>query len=142
MNNKQTLVVIGNGMVGQNFLENLVASDIRDNFNVVTFCEEPHLAYDRVHLSEYFDGKTVDDLSLTTPGFFEDNKASLKTITSPYTLAIKRLRLTVIKNRSFRRKVKRSTMTNWCWQQDQKPLYHLFPGMIENSVFLTELSMT
>ncbi|PHS31918.1 MAG: nitrite reductase (NAD(P)H) [Methylophaga sp.] len=73
MSNKQTLVVIGNGMVGQNFLVSLMASDIRDNYNVVTFCEEPIPAYDRVHLSEYFAGKSADDLSLVEQGFFEDN---------------------------------------------------------------------
>ena len=39
MSKKQTLVVIGNGMVGHNFLENLVASNIKDNYEIVTFCE-------------------------------------------------------------------------------------------------------
>jgi len=37
MSNKQTLVVIGNGMVGQNFLVSLMASNIKDNYNVITF---------------------------------------------------------------------------------------------------------
>jgi len=40
MDNKQTLVVISNGMVGHNFLENLTASHIKDKFNIITFCEE------------------------------------------------------------------------------------------------------
>ena len=48
MNTKQTLVVIGNGMVGQNFLTELVKSTVKDNYNIVTFCEEPRPAYDRV----------------------------------------------------------------------------------------------
>ena len=77
MSNKQTLVVIGNGMVGQNFLENLMASDIKDNFNVITFCEEPLVAYDRVHLSEYFSGKSAADLSLVEDGFFETNDITI-----------------------------------------------------------------
>jgi len=77
MSNKQTLVVIGNGMVGQNFLENLMASDIKSNYNVVTFCEEPLVAYDRVHLSEYFAGKSADDLSLVEDGFFETNDITI-----------------------------------------------------------------
>ncbi len=59
----QTLVVIGNGMVGNKFLELMLDTDYR----LVTFCEEPHPAYDRVHLSEYYSGKTADDLALTTP---------------------------------------------------------------------------
>jgi len=41
MSKKQTLVVIGNGMVGQNFLAGLVKSHIKDNYHIVTFCEEP-----------------------------------------------------------------------------------------------------
>src|SRR5690606_13141097 len=41
------------------------------NWNIVTFCEEPRLAYDRVHLSDYFAGKTADDLSMVEPGYYE-----------------------------------------------------------------------
>ncbi len=71
MSKKQTLVVIGNGMVGQNFLSTLVASEIKEHYDIVTFCEEPRPAYDRVHLSEYFSGKTAKELSLVEDGFFE-----------------------------------------------------------------------
>jgi len=77
MSNKHTLVVIGNGMVGQNFLTTLMASDIKDNYEVVTFCEELLPAYDRVHLSEYFAGKSADDLSLVEEGFFADNNITI-----------------------------------------------------------------
>ncbi len=73
MSEKQTLVVIGNGMVGHNFLESLVASDIKDNYQIVTFCEEKRAAYDRVHLTEFFSGKSAKDLSMVTDGFFENN---------------------------------------------------------------------
>ena len=74
---KKTLVVIGNGMVGQNFLETLVASSAYTDYQVVTFCEEPRVAYDRVHLSEYFSGKSAEDLSLVESGFFENNNITL-----------------------------------------------------------------
>jgi len=73
----KTLVVIGNGMVGQNFLETLVASSAYTDYQVVTFCEEPRVAYDRVHLSEYFSGKSAEDLSLVESGFFEKNNITL-----------------------------------------------------------------
>ncbi len=73
MSKKQTLVVIGNGMVGQNFLANLVTSPNYIDYNIVTFCEEPRAAYDRVHLSSFFSGKTAEDLSLVEPGFFEQH---------------------------------------------------------------------
>ncbi|MCK5871727.1 MAG: FAD-dependent oxidoreductase, partial [Methylococcales bacterium] len=73
MSNKETLVVIGNGMVGQNFLTSLMASSLRETYNVVTFCEENRVAYDRVHLTEFFSGKTAEDLSLVEENFFEEN---------------------------------------------------------------------
>ena len=77
MSNKQTLVVIGNGMVGQYFLTMLMASEVKDNYQIVTFCEEPLAAYDRVHLSEYFAGKSAADLSLVEEGFFDSNGITL-----------------------------------------------------------------
>jgi len=70
---KQKIVVIGNGMVGHNFIEKLVASEGYSGFEVHTFCEEPRVAYDRVYLSSYFSGKTAEDLSLVKPGFYEEN---------------------------------------------------------------------
>ena len=73
MNNKQTLVVIGNGMVGHTFLESFVKSEARDQFNIVTFCEEPRPAYDRVQLTAFFSGKSAEDLSMVDEGFFENN---------------------------------------------------------------------
>lgn len=64
------IVVIGHGMVGHKFLETLAASG-RQDLRVTVLGEEPRPAYDRVHLSEFFAGKSADDLSLVAPGFFE-----------------------------------------------------------------------
>ncbi|MGE5450718.1 MAG: nitrite reductase large subunit NirB [Acidobacteriota bacterium] len=64
------IVVVGHGMVGHKFLESLAEAGLKDA-EVTVLCEEPRPAYDRVHLSEYFSGKTADDLSLVEPGFFE-----------------------------------------------------------------------
>ncbi|KAF3976864.1 MAG: nitrite reductase large subunit [Methylococcales symbiont of Iophon sp. n. MRB-2018] len=77
MSKKQTLVVIGNGMVGQTFLSDLMASKIKDQYAVITFCEEPRVAYDRVRLTEYFSGKSAEDLSMVEEGFFETNNITL-----------------------------------------------------------------
>ena len=71
MKTKKTLIVIGNGMVGQYFLTNLVNSEISQEYQVITFCEEPRPAYDRVHLSEFFSGKSAKDLSLVEDDFFK-----------------------------------------------------------------------
>jgi len=64
------LVVIGNGMVGQRLLESIAKANA--GYEVTVLCEEPRPAYDRVHLSEFFSGKSAEDLSLVAPGFFAD----------------------------------------------------------------------
>lgn len=73
MNNKQTLVIVGNGMVGQNFLAALIESGAGQQYQIVIFCEEPRAAYDRVHLSAYFSGMSAEDLSMVPAGFFEQH---------------------------------------------------------------------
>jgi len=73
------LIVIGHGMVGHKFLETLLAdAGAAAAFEVTVLCEEPRPAYDRVHLSEFFAGKSADDLSLVAPGFFERGNVTLK----------------------------------------------------------------
>jgi nitrite reductase (NADH) large subunit len=62
------LVVIGNGMVGQRFVEALVARDTGRRWSVTVLGEEHRPAYDRVRLSAYFDGATAEELTLAPPG--------------------------------------------------------------------------
>ncbi|HET8799917.1 MAG TPA: nitrite reductase large subunit NirB [Marinobacter sp.] len=63
---KKTLIVIGNGMVGHHFLEQFSASPAAADYDIIVFGEEKQLAYDRVHLSEYFGGSTHADLAMGT----------------------------------------------------------------------------
>lgn len=70
---KPNLVVVGNGMVGHKFLERMVAQSAHHPWNLITFCEEPRVAYDRVNLSGFFTGKTAADLTLVEPGFYQDH---------------------------------------------------------------------
>lgn len=51
---KLKLVVIGNGMVGHRYIEDLVEKTDVSQMDITVFCEEPRVAYDRVHLSSYF----------------------------------------------------------------------------------------
>ncbi|MDC8758220.1 nitrite reductase large subunit NirB [Janthinobacterium fluminis] len=71
------IIVIGHGMVGHKFLERLADSGA-PHLQVTVLCEEPRPAYDRVHLSEFFSGKSAEDLSLVPPGFFERGNMLLK----------------------------------------------------------------
>ncbi|SCK12286.1 nitrite reductase (NADH) large subunit [Variovorax sp. HW608] len=71
------IAVIGHGMVGHKFLEQLHELGLA-GAEVTVLCEEPRPAYDRVHLSEFFSGKTAEDLSLVEPGFFERTGFTLR----------------------------------------------------------------
>jgi len=75
MNVRSKLLVVGNGMVGHRFLESLPTDS---PFDVTVLGEEPRAAYDRVQLSAFFSGKTADDLSLVSPGFFAKTGIALK----------------------------------------------------------------
>jgi nitrite reductase (NADH) large subunit len=72
-----TIVVVGHGMVGQRFLEALAERGATGRTRVVVLCEEPRPAYDRVHLTSYFEGKTPDELSLVPDGFMGQHEIEL-----------------------------------------------------------------
>jgi nitrite reductase (NADH) large subunit len=74
---KKKIVVVGNGMVGYKFCEKLIAKAGADAFEIVVYGEEPRPAYDRVHLSSYFDGKTIEDLTLAPTSWYAANKINL-----------------------------------------------------------------
>jgi nitrite reductase (NADH) large subunit len=71
------VVVAGHGMVGHKFLESLAESGVQ-GLDVTVLCEEVRPAYDRVHLSEFFAGKSAEDLSVVEPGFFERTGFTLR----------------------------------------------------------------
>jgi nitrite reductase (NADH) large subunit len=71
------IIVVGHGMVGHKFLEELHQQGL-SHAEVTVLCEEARPAYDRVHLSEFFAGKTADDLSLVAPDFFARSGFSLR----------------------------------------------------------------
>jgi len=67
---KTRILVVGNGMVGHHFVEQLHQSS--DNVDITVLCGESRLAYDRVHLSSYFSGASADDLALTTADVYRE----------------------------------------------------------------------
>jgi nitrite reductase (NADH) large subunit len=69
--NKKKVIVVGNGMVGHYFIEQLNSINA-NKFNITTFCEESQLAYNRVMLTSYFTGNTADDLALATPQYYDE----------------------------------------------------------------------
>ncbi|GGA76228.1 nitrite reductase large subunit [Neiella marina] len=74
---KLKLVVIGNGMVGHRYIEDLVEKTELAQIELTVFCEEPRVAYDRVHLSSYFSHHTADELSLVKEGFYDKHGVTM-----------------------------------------------------------------
>jgi nitrite reductase (NADH) large subunit len=71
------VIVVGHGMVGHKLVEALAETGL-ERIEIIIVGEEPRAAYDRVHLSDFFAGKSADDLSLVAPGFFERDNLLLK----------------------------------------------------------------
>ena len=76
--NIERIVVVGNGMIGQRFLEQLVCRLEGRPAAVSVFCAEPRPAYDRVQLTSFFSGKSAADLNLVPAGFFEQHGIALR----------------------------------------------------------------
>lgn len=85
---KVRLAIIGNGMVGHRFIEDLLDKSDAANFDITVFCEEPRKAYDRVHLSSYFSHHTAEELSLVREGFYE--KHGVKVLVGERAITINR----------------------------------------------------
>ena len=71
LNPQQTLIVIGNGMVGHHCVEQLVERGALNHYQVHVYSEEPMRAYDRVHLSEYFGGRDAESLALGDAALYQ-----------------------------------------------------------------------
>ena len=70
------LVIIGNGMVGYKLCEK-IRQRHPEGFEITVFGEEDRPAYDRVHLSEYFAGKSGEDLELASKDWYLKNDINL-----------------------------------------------------------------
>ena len=95
------IVVVGHGMVGQRFLETLT-KDGQSDFAITMLAEEPRLAYDRVNLSKFFSGSSVEDLTLTTREFFDKNGIELHSGDPVATIDRVNKRVTTTKRRRIR----------------------------------------
>ncbi|QIZ77703.1 nitrite reductase large subunit NirB [Ferrimonas lipolytica] len=67
---KPIVAVIGNGMVGHHFIEQMMECN---DYQLRVFCEEPRLAYDRVQLTRYFSDGSVNGLMLADAAEYQKN---------------------------------------------------------------------
>lgn len=75
------IIVVGNGMVGYKFCEKLVKKTSVKNFKITVFGEEPRPAYDRVHLSVFFENKDAKSLEMAPLDWYTKNDIDLITNT-------------------------------------------------------------
>ncbi|HBU78359.1 MAG TPA: nitrite reductase (NAD(P)H) [Muricauda sp.] len=75
----KTVIVVGNGMVGYKFCEKFVSKSSSDEYKLIVFGEEPRPAYDRVHLSEYFENQDANALELAPASWYKENNIELIT---------------------------------------------------------------
>ncbi len=73
----EKIIVVGNGMVGYKFCEKFVAKAGSENFKITVFGEEPRPAYDRVHLSEFFENQDAKALEMAPAEWYEENNIDL-----------------------------------------------------------------
>jgi nitrite reductase (NADH) large subunit len=74
---QKTIVVIGNGMVGHRFCEKLIEFDTAGQYRIVTFCEEPRAAYDRVGLTSFFAHRDAQKLMLARLEWYREHGIEL-----------------------------------------------------------------
>src|SRR3989442_3688859 len=76
--NKDRLVVIGNGMGGARFVEELLARGGREDFDIVMFGDEPYGNYNRILLSGVLAGShEPKDIFLNSLDWYEKNGITL-----------------------------------------------------------------
>jgi nitrite reductase (NADH) large subunit len=97
----KTIIVVGNGMVGYKFCEKFIANKENKNFKIIVFGEEPRPAYDRVHLSEFFENQDAKALEMAPAEWYKENRIDL--VVNERVSDIHRNTKTIItaKNRTF-----------------------------------------
>jgi nitrite reductase (NADH) large subunit len=74
---RKKLVVVGNGMAGARFVEDLLAID-RDRFDIVMFGDEPYGNYNRILLSNVLNGsQDAKEIFLNPLAWYEENNVTL-----------------------------------------------------------------
>src|SRR2546426_10697038 len=75
---KQQLVVVGNGMAGGRFVEELIARNGGEHFDIVVFGEEPYGNYNRILLSSVLAGShQPHDIFINSLGWYEEQGVRL-----------------------------------------------------------------
>merc|ERR1719329_516060 len=73
------IVVVGHGPVGHDFVVKLVGAVGDGALDITVLGEEPRMAYDRVHLTEYFEHRDASKLSVAEAPWFDEHQLQIRT---------------------------------------------------------------
>ncbi|CAA0105273.1 Nitrite reductase [NAD(P)H] [BD1-7 clade bacterium] len=91
---KEKIVIVGNGPVAQKFIEVMLASGKEDQYALTVVGEESRPAYDRVHLTAWFESRNADTIAMADDAFYQDN--GITCYTDEKIVGIDRVNKTVI----------------------------------------------
>src|SRR5262245_55103061 len=78
MTQKQRLVIIGNGMAGARFIEDVIARQGNDRFDIVVFGDEPYGNYNRILLSGVLAGThNPQDIFINPLAWYQQQNVTL-----------------------------------------------------------------
>lgn len=75
---RETVIVVGHGMVGHRFCEKLVELDRERRWRIVTFCEESRAAYDRVGLTQFFAHRDAEKLLIANLDWYREHGVDVR----------------------------------------------------------------
>ena len=76
---RDRVLVVGNGMVGERFLDELILRGGHDRYQITVVGEENFGAYNRIQLSRIVAGSDPDDITTKPPAWYEANRIQLVT---------------------------------------------------------------
>ncbi|MCR1025739.1 nitrite reductase large subunit NirB [Cellulophaga baltica] len=97
----KTVIVVGNGMVGYKFCEKFVAKETSEDYKLIVFGDEPRPAYDRVHLSEFFENQDAKALEMAPAAWYAENGIELMVNERVADINREEKTITTAKNRDF-----------------------------------------
>jgi nitrite reductase (NADH) large subunit len=76
---QKRIIVVGNGMTSVKFCQKAVEGGLLNEYSILVIGEEKFLGYDRVHLTDYYTGTSVNELTLATKEWYQENNIDMLT---------------------------------------------------------------
>lgn len=73
------IIVVGNGMTSVKFCQKIAEAGLLDEYSVLVIGEEKYLGYDRVHLTDYYTGTSVKELTLAPSEWYRQHNIDVLT---------------------------------------------------------------